>query len=88
MSSKKEQDNTINDPFLRWLEEGEDPFGLHEDQEDDVIIFKCLDCKKTDEVPDFVVGDFSVDLKEGEKVEIECPYCSGTMHEASDVPSK
>jgi len=69
---------------LDWLDE-EDPFGLNEEME--IVIFKCLDCKKTDEVPEYIIGEFSVDLKEGEEVEIHCPYCNGTMQEARNVPS-
>lgn len=68
---------------LDWLDE-DDPFGLNEKM--DVVIFKCLDCKKTDEVPEYIIGEFSVDKKEGEEVKIHCPYCNGTMIEAKDGP--
>jgi len=69
---------------LDWLDE-EDPFGLNEEME--IVIFKCLDCKKTDEVPEYIIGEFSVGLKEGEEVEIHCPYCNGAMREARNAPS-
>ncbi|MCD8508853.1 MAG: Hsp33 family molecular chaperone HslO [Bacillus sp. (in: Bacteria)] len=81
MSSKKEQDNP-NKPFLEWLDE---PFGEEEDTE--VVIFRCIDCKKEDEVPGFIIDEFSYDLEKGEEVEIVCPFCNGTMREARDVPS-
>ncbi|MFD1038221.1 hypothetical protein ACFQ3N_07325 [Virgibacillus byunsanensis] len=78
----KKQDDSSKD--LDWLNE-EDPFGLDEEME--IVTFKCLDCKKTDEVPEYIIGEFSVDLNKGEEVELHCPYCNGTMIEARDVPS-
>ena len=55
------------DDDLDWLDD--DPFGL--DEEMKIVIFKCLDCKKTDEVPEYIIGEFSVDKKEGEEVQQE-----------------
>ena len=75
MSKNNEQDELSRD-FLESLEE-DDPFGLNE--EINTILFKCKDCHKKDDVPDFVVHDFQVDLTKGEQVEIECPFCGGTM---------
>lgn len=51
-----------------------------------LIKFKCLDCKKEDEVPDFVVDEFAYDLEKDEEVEVECPFCNGTMREAKENP--
>jgi hypothetical protein len=80
--SDKKQDNDL----LKWLEE-DDPFGLEEEME--IVIFKCMDCGKEDEVPEYLIGEFSFDLKEGEEVELQCPFCAeGTMREARDVPSE
>ncbi|MCO7127381.1 hypothetical protein NIE88_16555 [Sporolactobacillus shoreicorticis] len=76
MSEKKKQAN--QDLDLDWLEE--DPLGLNEEMP--VVAFECLDCGKEDEVPDFVVEEFGYDLKKGEEVEIECPFCGGTMKQA------
>lgn len=73
------------DDNLDWLDE-EDPFGL--DEEINIVIFKCLDCKKTDEVPEYIIGEFGVDKKPGEEVELHCPYCNGTMIEEKDIPSE
>jgi len=81
---KKEQ----GDPFLRDLDKwknGEDPFGLNKEMI--IVLFKCMDCKGTDEVPEYIIGEFSVDLNKGEEVELHCPHCNGTMREARDVPS-
>ena len=89
MSSKKEPDNKVD--RLPWLQEGdEDPFsdgGLFTMEDDELIRFICMDCKGEDEVPDFVVDEFSYDLSEGEEVETVCPHCHGTMRMARDVPS-
>lgn len=79
LSFKKEQDE-----FKKWLEE-EDPFGLNEEMK--LVLFKCLDCGGNDEVPDYIIGEFSVDLKKGEEVEIHCPHCEGTMIEARNIPN-
>ncbi|THE12294.1 hypothetical protein E1I69_11365 [Bacillus timonensis] len=81
MSKNKKQDE--NEEVLKWLDE-EDPFGLNE--EDVFITFKCIDCGKEDEVPDFVVEEFAFDLKKGEVVEVVCPFCEGTMREARKDP--
>ncbi|UII55590.1 hypothetical protein LS684_18480 [Cytobacillus spongiae] len=80
MDKNKKQDN-----FLKWLDE-EDPFGLNDEME--FIIFKCLDCGKKDEVPDYVVEEFHFDLDQNEEVEVECPFCNGTMRQAKKDPSE
>ncbi|UTR14299.1 hypothetical protein MM221_10390 [Salipaludibacillus sp. LMS25] len=80
MRSNDEQDK--EEP-LSWLDDKEDPFGLKEEIE--TITFKCVDCHKTDEVPDFVVDDFAYDKEKGEQVEVVCPFCDGTMQIAKDV---
>ena len=82
MGSRKEQDNS-KEVIPDWLDE-DDPFGLNEEIE--IVIFKCLDCKGTDEVPEYIIGEFSVD-KSRREVEIHCPHCNGTMIEAKDAPS-
>lgn len=82
MSKNKEQDEMSRD-LLKWLEE-EDPFGLNE--EIHTITFICQDCRKEDDVPDFVVADFQLDKKEHEEVEVECPFCGGTMRRAKKNP--
>lgn len=46
---------------------------------DSIIEFQCIDCGSIDEVPVFVVGEFSFGLKEGEEVEMFCPECNGTI---------
>ena len=78
MGRNKEQDD-----FLKWLDE-DDPFGLNEEME--FIIFKCIDCGKEDEVPDYVVEEFHFDLEENEEVEVICPFCNGTMRQARKDP--
>ena len=70
--------------FLKWLEE--DPFGLNEDMK--IIIFKCMDCGKEDEVPEYVVEEFHFDLKENEEVEVVCPFFFFTMRRARNIPSE
>jgi len=67
------------DNKLPWNDLGDlnELFGLNE--EDSIIEFQCVDCGCTDEVPAFIVGEFSVDLKEGEEVEMFCPECNGTI---------
>ncbi|MFD2618747.1 hypothetical protein [Terrilactibacillus laevilacticus] len=82
MSKNKKQDD-MNKEFLKWLEE-EDPLGL--DDEITTIIFKCMDCGKEDEVPDFVVDEFQFDLKDNEEVEVVCLFCEGTMRRAKNSP--
>lgn len=84
MSTKKTPDELSKD-ILKWLEE-DDPFGLEEEMI--ILTFKCKDCGKEDEVPEYVVEDFCVGLKDGEEVEIECPFCGGTMLRARNVPSE
>ena len=84
MSQNKKPDE-LSKKFLEWLEE-DDPFGS--DDEIVLLSFKCKDCGNRDEVPEYVVEDFSVDLKDGEEVEIECPFCGGTMLRARNVPSE
>lgn len=78
-----EELDELNRAFLQSLEE-DDPFGLNE--KISTIEFKCRDCQELDDVPDFVVADFQVDLKQNEEVEIECPFCGGTMHRAKKNP--
>lgn len=80
MTDKKKQGKENLD--LSWLEE--DPLGLEEEIQ--TIRFKCLDCGKEDEVPDFVVDEFGYGLEKGEEVEIECPFCGGTMKQARKGP--
>lgn len=82
MARNKEQDE-LNKDFLKWLEE-DDPFGLNEEIK--IIIFKCVDCGKEDEVPEYVVEEFHFDLKENEEVEVVCPFCNGIMRLARNVP--
>ncbi|MGY3718875.1 hypothetical protein ACWE42_25595, partial [Sutcliffiella cohnii] len=55
-----------------------------EDEDDEMLLFECIDCGGKDEVPDFVVEEFSFDLKKGEEVETVCPFCNGTMRRAKD----
>lgn len=84
LSKNKKQDE-MSKEFLKWLEE-EDPLGLDEEME--ILTFTCIDCGKEDEVPDYVVGEFRIDLKDGEEVEILCPFCEGTMHGPKNAPSE
>lgn len=81
MFNKKDQDKNLEE----WLTE-EDPFGLDEEME--LVIFKCLDCDVTDEVPEYIIGEFSVDLNKGEEVKLHCPKCNGTMVQARNNPSE
>ncbi|MDD9313131.1 MAG: hypothetical protein ACQEW2_18045 [Bacillota bacterium] len=83
MSKNKEQDD-MSKELLRWLEE-DDPFGLNEEIK--TIIFKCKDCRKEDDVPDFVVHEFGLENKKNQEVKVECPYCGGTMIRAKNNPS-
>lgn len=75
----------INDLYKRYPKGFEDPFGLDEDME--IVLFKCLDCHGTDEVPEYIIGEFSLDKKRGEEVELHCPHCNGTMIRARNIPS-
>lgn len=84
MTKNKEQDE-LNKDFLKWLDE-DDPFSLNEEIK--ITIFKCLDCGKEDEVPEYVVEEFHFDLKENEEVEVVCPFCNGTMRRARKDPSE
>ncbi|WP_019152394.1 hypothetical protein [Robertmurraya massiliosenegalensis] len=63
----------------------EDPFGSNEEMV--FTIFRCIDCGKEDEVPDYVVEEFHFDLEENEEVEVVCPFCNGTMRQARKDPS-
>lgn len=83
MKLNKEQVE-MSDDLEKWLEE--DPFGLEE--EVIMVTFKCLDCGKKDEVPDYVVEEFSFDLEKGGQVEVLCPFCEGTMIDARNVPNE
>ncbi|UOQ92758.1 hypothetical protein MUO14_20445 [Halobacillus shinanisalinarum] len=57
------------------------------DEELVIVEFECIDCKKTDDVPDYIIDECSLDLKKGEEVELECPFCHGTMIKAKNAPS-
>ncbi|MFC7394545.1 hypothetical protein ACFQRG_16440 [Scopulibacillus cellulosilyticus] len=83
MMRRNTKQDEMSKEFLKWLEE-EDPLGL--DEEITTIIFKCLDCGKEDEVPDFVVEEFQFDLEKHEEVEVVCPFCEGTMRRAKKNP--
>ncbi|WP_078429228.1 hypothetical protein [Alkalihalobacterium alkalinitrilicum] len=68
--------------FLKPLGEGS-PIKL----ESEITIFKCLDCKKEDEIPNFIIENFHDDDLEGTievEIEVTCPYCEGTMQVSSD----
>ncbi|MFD1360965.1 hypothetical protein [Lentibacillus salinarum] len=82
MANQRKQDKSWAE-IDKWLEE--DPFGL--DEEVEIILFKCLDCNGTDEVPEYIIGEFSLDKKRGEEVELHCPHCNGTMIRARNIPS-
>ncbi|MGM9929182.1 MAG: hypothetical protein ACI35P_14640 [Bacillus sp. (in: firmicutes)] len=82
MVKKGEQDE-FNELFGHLFENGEF-VGLKEPIV--TILFKCIDCGTEDEVPDFVVDEFSFDLEEGEEVETVCPACGGTMRKAKTNP--
>jgi hypothetical protein len=84
LGKNKELDE-LNKAFLETLDE-DDPFGLNEDIK--ILLFKCLDCGKEDEVPEYVVEEFHYDLKENEEVEVACPFCNGTMRRAKEIPSE
>jgi hypothetical protein len=49
------------------------------DEPEVLIDFVCLKCGCVDPVPEFIIGEFSYDLKKGEEVEMFCPKCNGTM---------
>lgn len=76
MAKKKELDDSEIDAL----------FDFDEMEEDEMITFRCIDCGREDEVPDYVVDDFSFDLGEGEEAETVCPFCNGTMRKARNVP--
>jgi hypothetical protein len=84
MMPKEKKQDKLNDPFLKWLEEEDDPFGLNEDLV--IVDFQCLKCKKIDEVPEYLIGEFQFGLKKNEEVELECPFCGGTMRQKRDSP--
>lgn len=54
----------------------EDLLGTNEEEQ--MIEFQCMNCGAIDEVPEFIIGEFSYDLEEGEEVEMYCPECNGT----------
>ncbi|SFB01358.1 hypothetical protein SAMN04488072_105135 [Lentibacillus halodurans] len=83
LANQRKQDKSSIEIDKR-LEE-EDPFGLDEDME--IVLFKCLDCNGTDEVPEYIIGEFSVDKSKGGEVELHCPHCNGTMIRARNIPS-
>ncbi|MEK3936848.1 hypothetical protein MKY41_16185 [Sporosarcina sp. FSL W7-1349] len=72
-----EELDELNRAFLRSLEE-DDSFGLN--GKISTIEFKCRGCREIDDVPDLVVAGFQGDLKQNEEVEIEYPFCGGTIH--------
>jgi hypothetical protein len=82
---KNKEQGELSKAFLESLDM-DDPFGLNEEIK--IIIFKCLDCGKEDEVPEYVVGEFHFDLKKGEVVELVCPFCNGIMRRARKNPSE
>lgn len=82
MTKNNEQDEMSKD-LLRWLEE-DDPLGLNEEIK--TTLFRCKDCHGEDDVPDFVVSEFMMDRKKGERVQVQCPHCGGTMFEARKSP--
>lgn len=81
LANQRKQDKSEID---KWLNEG-DPFGLDEEME--IVLFKCLDCHGTDEVPEYIIGEFSVDKNKGEEVELHCPHCNGAMIRTRNIPS-
>jgi hypothetical protein len=82
----KKQDDVF--PFEEnLLKKAQERFGI-EETEDQIIEFQCIDCGCIDEVPDFVVGEFSIDLKTGEEVEMVCPSCNGTLRIKKEDDSK
>lgn len=83
LADRKEPDKP-DEIFPSWLGE-EDPFGLKEEMK--IVLFQCLDCHGTDEVPEYIIGEFSVDKNNRDEVELHCPHCNGTMIEAKNVPS-
>ncbi|WP_142247897.1 hypothetical protein [Alkalihalobacterium alkalinitrilicum] len=82
MSEKKQDKQKLEEDDLfkdigDWLDLSE---------KEEFIIFKCIDCGCIDQVPAFIIGEFSYDLEEGEEVELECPECNGTLRVASESP--
>ncbi|WP_246860943.1 hypothetical protein [Bacillus sp. REN3] len=71
---KNNEPDEMSKDLLKWLEE-EDPFGLNEDI--NTILFKCKDCRKVDDVPDFVVADFQVDKKKGKMLKLNVLFVVG-----------
>lgn len=43
------------------------PWAIDMEEEDETILFKCIDCGEEDEVPDFIVDEYSYDLKKERK---------------------
>ncbi|GIN58666.1 hypothetical protein J8TS2_29850 [Lederbergia ruris] len=83
--TKKKKPDELSKAFLESLDK-DDPFGLNEEIK--TLTFKCLDCGKEDEVPEYIVGEFHYDLEENEEVEVVCPFCDGTMRQARNIPSE
>ncbi len=81
--TKREEQDEFNELFGHLFENGEF-VGLKEPIV--TILFECIDCGTEDEVPDFVVDEFSYDLEEDEVVETVCPACGGTMRKAKTNP--
>lgn len=61
-----------------WLDCPEIPF-QSPDEKEEWCKFKCTKCGAIDDVPGFVVDEFAMGLKKGEKVGIVCPKCEGVM---------
>jgi predicted RNA-binding Zn-ribbon protein involved in translation (DUF1610 family) len=80
---KKEKDQREEEAFDN-LGDLEEFLGLNEKEE--YISFQCIDCGCIDPVPEFIIDEFSYDLKDGEEVEMHCPKCNGTMRRAKEKP--
>lgn len=50
------------------------------DEKDEWYKFVCPKCNLEDEVPGFVVDEFAMGLKKGEKVGVACPRCGKEMN--------
>ncbi|HEY0828608.1 MAG TPA: hypothetical protein VGE40_10970 [Bacilli bacterium] len=70
---KKQQVRAYDD--MEGIEE--EFLGLNEPEV--FIDFVRLVCGCIDPVPEFIIDEFSWDLKKGEEVEMCCPKCNGTM---------
>ncbi|WP_209125682.1 hypothetical protein [Alkalihalobacillus sp. BA299] len=84
MSEKKEKLDEQKQEEEDLFKDIEDWLNL--DEEEETVSFKCMDCGCIDQVPTYIIGEFSYDLEEGEEVELECPECNGTLREAKESP--